>query len=144
MASVELVSGISSQGSSKATEMRPSGGSALPKQRDERENKHGESWGRFLSYFIHDSSPGTNKTALAREPIDPDRYRVTLQDRTYFTEDIYSTVNINKLSDPRFLQDFDEPAFRQNPWKWLKLSLRWKRLSLSLTRFFRHSALNWT
>ena len=84
-------------------------------QRKEREGSGGENWGRFLSYFIHDSKPGTNKTSLAREPIDPNRYRVTLQDRTYFTEDIYTTVNINKLSDKRFLQDFEPTAFREDP-----------------------------
>ena len=53
---------------------------------DKREKTAGENWGRFLSYYIHDASPGTNKTSLGREPIDPDRYRVTLQDRTYFTQ----------------------------------------------------------
>ena len=83
-------------------------------QRKEREGRGGENWGRFLSYYIRDSSPGTNKTSLYRAPINADRYRVTLQDRTYFTEDIYTTVNINKLSDKRFLQDFDQPAFREN------------------------------
>ena len=92
---------------SKATETKD--------QRETREQRHGENWGRFLSYFIHDGTPGTNKTGLAREAIDADRYRVTLQDRTYLTEDIYSTININKLSDRRFLQDFDEAAFREDP-----------------------------
>ena len=84
-------------------------------QAKEREVKHGENWGRFLSYYIDDASPGTNKTALKREPIDPSRYRVTLQDRTYVTEDIYTTININKLSDKRFLQDFEQATFRENP-----------------------------
>jgi hypothetical protein len=79
------------------------------------EAKTGENWGHFLSYYIHDASPGTNKTALVREPINPDRYRVSLQDRTYLTEDIYTTVNINKLSDARYLQDFEPSEFRLNP-----------------------------
>lgn len=72
-------------------------------------------WGRFRSYFINDSSPGTNKTSLAREPIDPNRYRVSLQDRTYLTEDIYASVDINKLSDARVYQDFAPHEFRTNP-----------------------------
>ena len=75
----------------------------------------GENWGRFISYYINDSTPGTNKTGLGREPIDPQRYRVSFQDRTYLTEDIYSTININKLSDKRFLQDFEETTFKENP-----------------------------
>ena len=73
------------------------------------------SWGRFRSYYIEDLSPGTNKTSLARESIDPTRYRVSFQSRTYLTSDIYATIDINKLSDARFLQDFDEGEFRRNP-----------------------------
>ena len=97
------------------------GVSTLPARRkrrldaEQREIKTGESWGRFRSYYIDDSNPETNKTALAREPIDPTRYRVSLQDRTYLTEDIYTTIDINKLSDRRFLQDFEPGEFRQNP-----------------------------
>ncbi len=87
---------------------------ATKDENEKRDKKGSESWGRFLSYYIHDSVPGTNKTGLAREDIDPNRYRVTLQDRTYFTEDIYTTVNINKLSDKRYLQDFDEATFRED------------------------------
>ena len=79
------------------------------------EVKSVRNWGRFRSYFIDDSNPGINRTANGREKIDPSRYRVSLQDRTYLTEDIYSTIDINKLSDRRFLQDFDEGEFRQNP-----------------------------
>lgn len=82
---------------------------------DERDSKHGKGWGRFRSYLVEDSSPSTNKTALAREQIDPTRYRVSLQDRTYWTENIYTSVDINKLSDRRFLQDFAPGEFRQNP-----------------------------
>jgi LPS-assembly protein len=74
-------------------------------------------WGRFRSYYIHDSSPGTDRTrtGVEREPIDPSRYRVSLQDRTYLTEDIYSSIDINKLSDARFLEDFEPGLFRKNP-----------------------------
>ena len=37
-------------------------------QSDKREKRHGENWGRFLSYYIHDSTPGTNKTSLTHDP----------------------------------------------------------------------------
>ena len=84
-------------------------------QKEERQIQHGESWGRFTSYFIDDSNPGENKTAQFREPINPNRYRVTLQDRTYLDEDLYTSVNINKLSDARFLQDYDIAAFETDP-----------------------------
>ena len=75
----------------------------------------GKNWGRFRSYYIDDSKADLNETGNVREAIDPARYRVSLQDRTYLTEDIYSTIDINKLSDRRFLQDFSEGEFRQNP-----------------------------
>ena len=38
-----------------------------------------------------------------------------MQSRQYLTDDIYATVDINKLSDARFLEDFDESEFRKNP-----------------------------
>jgi lipopolysaccharide assembly outer membrane protein LptD (OstA) len=75
----------------------------------------GKSWGRFTAYGLHDANPDTNKTALAREAISSDRYRVSLQARQYITEDIYASVNINKLSDTRFLQDFYVSEFVRNP-----------------------------
>ena len=77
--------------------------------------QHGENWGHFLSYYIDDSKPETNPTSLVREPINPNRYRISLQDRTFIDEDLYSTVNITKLSDARFLQDFEPGEFRDNP-----------------------------
>jgi LPS-assembly protein len=76
-----------------------------------------DSWGRFRSYVINDSSPDLDRTRTrdSREPIDPTRYRISLQDRTYFTEDIYSTIDINKLSDSRFLEDFDPGMVKRDP-----------------------------
>jgi LPS-assembly protein len=75
----------------------------------------GEEFGRFLVYYINDLAPGTNATALGRDTINPTRYRITLQDRTYLAEDIYSTININKLSDRFFLQDYYPQAFSRDP-----------------------------
>lgn len=80
------------------------------------ENGKGQrDWGRFRFYTINDQQPGTNETGLAREEIDHGRYRISLQAKQYFTDDIYATVDINKLSDARFLQDFAEGEFRRNP-----------------------------
>ena len=72
-------------------------------------------WGRFRAYGIEDSSPGLNKTSLTRENIDPLRFRVSFQDRTYLTEDIYVTADVNRMSDARFLQDFESSEFRRDP-----------------------------
>ena len=77
--------------------------------------KSEKNWGRFRAYGINDGQPGTNKTSLTREAIDPLRFRVSFQDRTYLTEDIYVTADINRLSDARFLQDFESGDFRRNP-----------------------------
>jgi LPS-assembly protein len=77
--------------------------------------KAGRDWGRFRFYAIDDSNPGTNQTGLEREEIDPGRYRLSVQARQYITDDIYATVDINKLSDARFLEDFAEGEFRKNP-----------------------------
>lgn len=77
--------------------------------------KNGRDWGRFRFYGINDQSPGTNESSLEREEIDHGRYRISLQARQYITEDIYASVDINKLSDARVLEDFDEGNFRKNP-----------------------------
>ncbi len=76
-----------------------------------------QNWGRFRSYYLHDAQPGLERTRFQpiREGLDPNRYRVSLQDRTYLTENIYSSIDINKLSDTRFLQDFEPGEFRRNP-----------------------------
>lgn len=84
-------------------------------------SKETQSWGRFRSYYIDDSSPGTDKTnqnaktKLERESIDSARYRISFQNRSYLTEDIYASIDINLLSDSRFLQDFEEGEFRKSP-----------------------------
>jgi hypothetical protein len=77
--------------------------------------EHKQNWGRFISYFIDDSNPDLNRTSVDREPIDNGRYRVSFQAKQYFTDDIYASVDVNLLSDERFLQDFYEGEFRENP-----------------------------
>jgi LPS-assembly protein len=79
------------------------------------EVKGEQNFGRFLAYFIDDQAPETNTNALGRDTINPARYRITLQDRTYLAEDIYSTININKLSDRFFLEDFYPQQFSRDP-----------------------------
>lgn len=73
------------------------------------------SWALFRSYYVDDAEPGTNKTGLSREPVDASRYRVALEGRIYVTDDIYATMDINKLSDRRFEEDFFESEFRLDP-----------------------------
>jgi lipopolysaccharide assembly outer membrane protein LptD (OstA) len=77
--------------------------------------KDNRDWGRFRFYGINDQQPSTNKTGLAREELDHGRYRLSLQARQYLSENIYASVDINKLSDARFLEDFGEGEFKKNP-----------------------------
>ena len=90
-------------------------GPALGFETEWEDGEKKESWGRFRSYVMEDANPSINKTGVRREAIDPERYRVSFQAKHYFTEDIYAQVDINKISDPRFLQDFYEGEFRLNP-----------------------------
>ena len=48
-----------------------------------------QSWARIRTYFLKDENPEINRTSLARPDISEGRYRVSLQSRTKFTEDIY-------------------------------------------------------
>ncbi|MEY5011009.1 MAG: hypothetical protein RLZZ253_2148 [Verrucomicrobiota bacterium] len=86
-----------------------------PAQDSQARRLEESNWGRFRAYYLEDSTPGVNRTGLSRESIDPNRYRISLQNRVYFTEDIYGSVDINRLSDARFLQDFSQGEFRRNP-----------------------------
>src|SRR5690606_831843 len=56
-----------------------------------------------------------NKTGLDREEVDSGRYRISLQQRTYITDDIYANFDINALSDRRMLEDFFPSEFTLDP-----------------------------
>jgi LPS-assembly protein len=74
-----------------------------------------QSWARIRTYFLNDDNPEINRTALVRRDIARGRYRVSLQSRTRFTEDIQGIANITKLSDEFVLQDFFPGEFQLNP-----------------------------
>lgn len=73
------------------------------------------SFARLITYFIEDQNPELNRTTLRRGAIGTSRYRVSLQDKTQFTSDIYGIVDITKLSDAFVMQDFYQNEFRLNP-----------------------------
>lgn len=77
--------------------------------------KKDTSFARLRTYFLEDQNPLLNRTSLPRGSIPTERYRVSLDDRTNFTENLYGTVNITKLSDEFVLQDFFQSEFRLNP-----------------------------
>ncbi len=73
------------------------------------------SWVRLEGYYAHDSGADINRTAQKQGDISADRYRLTFQTKTFFTEEIYGIANINKLSDRRFLRDFYPREYRLDP-----------------------------
>src|SRR6202011_5368020 len=77
--------------------------------------KDDSSWAKLKTYYIQDQNPLINRTSLPRGSVPTGRYRVSLEDRTNFTKDIYGIVDITKLSDAFIMQDFYQSEFRINP-----------------------------
>jgi LPS-assembly protein len=77
--------------------------------------KDNSSNAKLKTYFLQDQNPSINPTALQRKEPSTDRYRLSLQDRTNFTSDIYGIVDVTKLSDAFVMQDFYQSEFRINP-----------------------------
>jgi hypothetical protein len=67
------------------------------------------------TYYLNDQNPDINPTALKRNDVPTDRYRLSLEDRTEFTKDISGIVDVTKLSDPFVMQDFYQSEFRIDP-----------------------------
>ena len=78
-------------------------------------------FGKFKLYWVNDSAPEENNTfsSAARAGIDQNRYRVNLQHRVYLPgpeeNSVYLDLDINKLSDEYFLEDFYPWEFRDDP-----------------------------
>lgn len=70
---------------------------------------------KLKTYYLQDQDPAINSTGLPRGPVPTGRYRVSLQDRTNFTDDIYGIANITKMSDAYVMQDFYQGEFRIDP-----------------------------
>ncbi|MEP6777031.1 MAG: hypothetical protein ABI944_01165 [Chthoniobacterales bacterium] len=90
-------------------------GAAIGFESELKYGKDNTSFARLRTYFIQDQSPQINRTSIPRGDLGESRYRLSLQDRTYFTEDIYGIVNVTKLSDPFVLEDFYQSDFRLDP-----------------------------
>jgi LPS-assembly protein len=77
--------------------------------------KDDSSWAKLKTYYIQDQNPLLNRTSLPRGSVPTGRYRVSLEDQTNFTDDIYGIVDITKLSDAFVMQDFYQSEFRIDP-----------------------------
>ena len=61
------------------------------------------------------SEPVDQSDRSAAQVVPTGRYRLSLEDRTNFTDDIYGIVDVTKMSDPFVMQDFYQNEFRLNP-----------------------------
>ena len=77
--------------------------------------KDDNSWAKLKTYYLQDQNPLINRTDVRRGLVSSGRYRVTLENITNFTDDIYSIVDVTKLSDRFVMQDFYQGEFRVNP-----------------------------
>lgn len=90
-------------------------GAAIGFESEMNYGKDDSSYVRLKTYFIDDQNPELNRTSVPRGGIGSSRYRVSVEDRTDFTSDIYGLVDITKLSDAFVMQDFYQSEFRINP-----------------------------
>ena len=74
-----------------------------------------QSYSNIRGYILSDSQTGKNQTTLARPPIDPERYRLSWQAKLYMSDDWTATIDVNKLSDSKFLEDFYPGENRLDP-----------------------------
>ncbi len=74
-----------------------------------------QSYSNIRSYILNDSKTDENNTSLSRPEIDPTRYRLSWQAKLYLTDDWTATIDMNKLSDSKFLEDFYPGENRIDP-----------------------------
>jgi len=77
--------------------------------------KNNNSSADIKSFYLDDQNPSINRTGLPRGPVPTQRYLLSLQDRTIFSDDIYGIANITKLSDAFVMQDFFLREFQIDP-----------------------------
>lgn len=88
---------------------------------DSRRMKEFENFGKFKFYWVYDSSPEENNTfsTAQRQDVDSSRYRVNLQHRVYLPgpeeSGVYVDVDVNKISDEFFYEDYFPWEFRDDP-----------------------------
>src|SRR5437879_11305128 len=82
-------------------------GEAIGFESEMNYGKDDSSYLRLKTYFINDQNPDINQTSVPRTPIGSARYRVSVEDRTNFTSDIYGIVDITKLRDAYVMKGRD-------------------------------------
>ncbi len=77
--------------------------------------RNNNSFAKIRTYFALDRNPQINRTTIPRGELTDKRYRVSIEDRTFFSEDIEGFAKLTKLSDAFILQDFFQTEFRLDP-----------------------------
>ncbi len=77
--------------------------------------KDDNSQARLKTFYIQDQNPNLNQTTVPRQNVPTGRYRLSLEDRTNFSDDIYGIANTTKLSDQYVMQDFYQGEFQIDP-----------------------------
>ena len=90
-------------------------GVAIGFESDMDYGKDNSSWAKLKTYYLQDQNPLLNQTSLPRGAVPTGRYRVSLENRTEFTHNIYGIVDMTKLSDAFVMEDFYQNEFRINP-----------------------------
>ena len=79
-------------------------------------------FGKFKFYWLYDSAPQTTSLgspSASRNFVENNRYRVNLQHRVYLPGpeqgDLYVDMDLNKVSDGFFYEDFFQSEFRDDP-----------------------------
>nr|MBA2243055.1 LPS-assembly protein LptD [Chthoniobacterales bacterium] len=123
-------------------DLRARRGIALGLDAELRYGESKRSFAKLRTYYLQDQNPLLNRTSLPRGSVPSERYRVSLQDRTYFTDDITGTIDVTKLSDRFVLQDFFQSEFRVDPQPDNVVALNKHSPNYSLTAFTRFQANN--
>jgi len=108
-----------------------------------RKLKENPNYGRLNLYYADDNDPSKSFNGRnRRNPPDSSRYRMNLQHRVYFPgsedETLYLDLDLNRLSDEYFYQDFFPSEFRIDPKpdNIINLGKRFAQAEISLTGRF--------
>lgn len=88
---------------------------------ESRRHRDMENFGKLKFYWVYDGSPSENNTfsTADRSGVDNSRYRINLQHRVYLPgpdeSNFYVDVDVNKISDEFFYEDFFPWEFRDDP-----------------------------
>ncbi len=93
-----------------------------PEDRKQAPDSYPRVSGKIRTYYADDdkmreSGPVevVTSTTTTTQKIKPQRYQIRVSQRAEITEDIYTKLKLNKLSDINFLEDFFEKEFQQDP-----------------------------